>query len=70
MFLKKLNALTGEHYRLPTDGSAWKSRDCTRHMLRGGAGTSYPRYLRASNRYWNLSAFLRDDVGVRLVGTP
>lgn len=54
----------------PTDGSAWKSRDCSRHMLRGGAWTSYPRYLRSSNRYWNLSAFLRDDVGFRLVGTP
>ena len=54
----------------PTDGSAWKSRNCSRHMLRGGAWTSYPRYLRSSNRYWNLSAFLRDDVGFRLVGTP
>ena len=54
----------------PTDGSAWKSRDCARHMLRGGAWTSYPRYLRSSNRYWNLSAFLRDDVGFRLAGTP
>ena len=54
----------------PADGSAWKSRDCARHMLRGGAWTSYPRYLRASNRYWNLSAFLRDDVGFRLAGTP
>ena len=146
LFLKKLNALTGEHYRLPTDaeweyaarggqksqahlyvgsddldsvawydknsgnrvhrigqkqpnglglydmsgnvwewvedcwnkkfpgpqadGSAWKSRNCARHMLRGGAWTSYPRYLRSSNRYWNLSAFLRDDVGFRLVATP
>lgn len=39
-------------------------------MLRGGAWTSYARYLRSSNRYWNLSAFLRDDVGFRLVGTP
>lgn len=54
----------------PADGSAWKSRDCSRHMLRGGAWTSYPRYLRSSNRYWNLSAFLRDDVGFRLVGAP
>ncbi len=54
----------------PADGSAWKSRNCARHMLRGGAWTSYPRYLRSSNRYWNLSAFLRDDVGFRLVGTP
>ncbi len=52
------------------DGSAWKSRNCARHMLRGGAWTSYPRYLRSSNRYWNLSAFLRDDVGFRLAGTP
>ena len=54
----------------PTDGSAWKSGNCARHMLRGGGWTSYPRYLRSSNRYWNLSAFLRDDVGFRLVGTP
>ena len=59
----------GKNYRgPPADGSAWKSRYCKRHMLRGGAWTSYPRYLRSSNRYWNLSAFLRDDVGFRLVG--
>ena len=54
----------------PTDGSAWKSRDCSRHMLRGGAWSSYPRYLRSSNRYRELSSFLRYDVGFRLVGTP
>ena len=54
----------------PADGSAWKSRDCSRHMLRGGAWSSYPRYLRASNRYRELSSFLRYDVGFRLVGTP
>ncbi len=54
----------------PTDGSAWKSRDCSRHMLRGGSWSSYPRYLRSSNRYRELSAFLRYDVGFRLVGTP
>ncbi len=54
----------------PTNGSAWKSRDCSRHMLRGGAWSSYPRYLRASNRYRELSSFLRYDVGFRLVGTP
>ena len=54
----------------PTDGSAWKSRDCSRHMLRGGAWSSYPRYLRSSNRYRELSSFLRYDVGFRLAGTP
>ena len=54
----------------PTDGSAWKSRDCSRHMLRGGAWSSYPRYLRSSNRYRELSSFLRYDVGFRLVGPP
>ena len=54
----------------PADGSAWKSGNCARHMMRGGAWTSYPRYLRSSNRYWNLSAFLRYDVGFRLVATP
>lgn len=54
----------------PADGSAWKSRDCSRHMLRGGAWSSYPRYLRSSNRYRELSSFLRYDVGFRLVGTP
>ena len=54
----------------PTDGSAWKSRDCSRHMLRGGSWSSYPRYLRSSNRYRELSSFLRYDVGFRLVGPP
>lgn len=54
----------------PTDGSAWKSRNCSQHILRSGAWTSYPRYLRASNRYEELDAFLRDDVGFRLAATP
>ena len=54
----------------PNDGSAWKSRNCSQHILRSGAWTSYPRYLRTSNRYEELDAFLRYDVGFRLVGTP
>ena len=54
----------------PADGSAWKSRYCTRHILRGGAWSSYPRAQRTSSRFWNRSTVLRSDVGFRLVGTP
>ena len=34
----------------PTDGSAWRSGNCSERVVRGGAWLSYPRYLRSSYR--------------------
>ena len=54
----------------PNDGSAWKSGDCTRRVLRGGSWLDVPSNLRSavrfrfnfSNRYFSL--------GFRLVQAP
>jgi formylglycine-generating enzyme required for sulfatase activity len=34
----------------PSDGSAWMSGDCSKHMLRGGAWIDQPRFLRSAFR--------------------
>ena len=36
----------------PTDGSAWTSGDCSRHVVRGGSWYSDPWYLRSALRGW------------------
>ena len=40
----------------PRDGSARTSGDCSRRARRGGSWFSYPRALRAANRFWSTSA--------------
>ncbi len=34
----------------PTDGSAWMSGDCTKHVIRGGAWNNVPIFVRAASR--------------------
>ena len=34
----------------PTDGSAWMSGDCIRHVIRGGAWNNVPIFIRAASR--------------------
>ncbi len=34
----------------PTDGSAWTTGDCTRHISRGGSWHSSQRFLRVDSR--------------------
>ena len=39
----------------PSDGSAWMSGDCGKHMLRGGAWIDQPRFLRSAFRLRDVS---------------
>lgn len=34
----------------PTDGSAWMSGDCTKHVIRGGAWNNVPIFVRSASR--------------------
>ncbi len=36
----------------PTDGSAWTTGNCSRHVLRGGAFSRDPQTLRSAARLW------------------
>ena len=51
----------------PTDGSAWTSGDCGRRVIRGGAWSTDPRYLRSANRYWGTRSYrVYSRLGLRL----
>lgn len=54
----------------PDDGSAWKSGDCTRRVLRGGSWNYRPSYLRSANRDWNDTSNRYYYFGFRLVQAP
>ena len=55
----------------PTDGSAWRSGDCSRSVLRGGSWLNPPRGLRSAerNREHISSDSDRSDVGFRVART-
>jgi formylglycine-generating enzyme required for sulfatase activity len=57
----------GENYvGAPSDGSAWRSGDCSRHYLRGG---SWARFNRLAARGRQSADFREEDIGVRLART-
>ena len=53
----------------PGDGSAWESGDCSGRVLRGGAWSNEPRFLRSANRIWNSTAARFNFVGFRVART-
>ena len=53
----------------PTDGSAWDSGDCSRHVLRGGSWGDVPSVLRAANRYGITTGFRSSLDGFRVART-
>lgn len=51
----------------PSDGSAWLSGDCSRHVMRGGGWDSGgPRYLRSAARGWISTGDRISDDGFRV----
>jgi len=50
----------------PSNGSAWKTGDCSQHVLRGGSWSSPPRKLRSSYRIRDASGKRHDYGGFRL----
>jgi formylglycine-generating enzyme required for sulfatase activity len=53
----------------PTDGRAWMSGNCTRHVLRGGSWYADPRYLRAAYRLRYDVVFRDNSNGFRVART-
>ena len=53
----------------PSDGSAWRSEDCSERVLRGGSWYSYPRSLRSANRNGNTTGVRISYLGFRVART-
>jgi formylglycine-generating enzyme required for sulfatase activity len=50
----------------PTDGSVWRTGDCSRRVLRGGSWGLFPWYLRSALRYVFSTVFRYYDFGFRV----
>jgi len=53
----------------PSDGSAWRSGDCTVRMLRGGSWSHIPWTLRSANRLWDNAGTRYSYYGFRVART-
>ena len=53
----------------PSDGSAWKSGDCDRRVVRGGSWLGGPRILRSAHRDRGASGLRSSVVGFRVART-
>jgi formylglycine-generating enzyme required for sulfatase activity len=59
----------GGYKHAPTDGSAWTTGECGRHVVRGGAWMHPQRYLRSAYRDANSSDARGSLLGFRLART-
>ena len=50
----------------PSDGSAWTSETCDKHVSRGGSWVSYPRSLRSASRARNSTGSRDGSLGFRI----
>jgi len=53
----------------PSDGTAWTTGECTYRVLRGGSGSSEPRYLRAAFRNATYPDNRHYEIGFRVART-
>ena len=53
----------------PSDGSSWRSGDCSERVLRGGSWGDYPRNLRSANRVRGTTGNRLYDYGFRVART-
>ena len=59
----------GSYAGAPADGSAWKSGNCGRRVLRGGSWFSLPWNLRSAFRHWFEAGIRNLDLGFRVART-
>ena len=59
----------GSYAGAPADGSAWRSGNCDRRVLRGGSWVSGPWFLRAANRSRNVTGGRNVYIGFRIART-
>ena len=59
----------GSYAGAPADGSAWRSGNCDRRVLRGGSWYDGPRYLRAAVRNRNDAGYRNYFIGFRIART-
>jgi formylglycine-generating enzyme required for sulfatase activity len=59
----------GDYNGAPSDGSAWTSGDCTRHVVRGGSWLNNPRNLRSAVRLGYPSVNRLNYLGFRVART-
>ena len=53
----------------PSNGSAWKSGDCSRRVLRGGSWDLKPAWVRSALRDWDETAYRVVNAGFRVART-
>ena len=63
------DCLNGSYAGAPSDGSAWRSGDCSLRVSRGGSWNLSPRYLRSANRYRLTTGSRRGSRGFRVART-
>ena len=52
--------------RAPTDGEAWRTGDCNRRVVRGGAFNNTPAFTRSAFRFWEVGDLRAALVGFRV----
>ena len=59
----------GSYSKAPSDGSAWMSGDCNRHVVRGGSYNRPPEFLRSALRHRFTNDSRIDVLGFRVART-
>ena len=59
-----------DHRGAPSDGSARKSGDCNRQVVRAGAFNNSPAYTRSAFRFWEVAELRSALIGFRVVREP
>jgi formylglycine-generating enzyme required for sulfatase activity len=59
-----------DYANTPTDGSAARSGDSGRRVLRGGSWSGSPRWLRSARRNFNSPDYRNLSFGFRVVISP
>ena len=63
------DCVNGSYVGAPSDGSAWRSEDCSRRVLRGGSWFNDPRFLRSAFRNRSTTGYRFNDNGFRVART-